>query len=173
AGPVVYPGPDRFVASGGQVSYGWERDAVLFIPLARIGADARVQLRSDWLACHESCIPGHTVVAATIAELARLDDPVTAAMVDRIPEPARDRLRSRWTDNRLRVEPSGEHQLREFFPHQNQHAVLETATLGEAGLEIVYRFDTPPPAELGQGVVTLDVAGQTRWLELAAPWPTP
>lgn len=71
AGPVQYPAPERIVAAGGQVSYGWERDAILFVPieLEELGDGARIELRSDWLACHESCIPGHATVTATLAEL--------------------------------------------------------------------------------------------------------
>jgi hypothetical protein len=173
AGQVVYPGPDRFVASGGQVSYGWEREAVLFVPLAAIADDARVQLRSDWLACHESCIPGHTEIAMEMGELDRREDPIIRAMIDRIPEPAGDRLRTSWTDTRLRVEALGGARLLELFPYAHDHAILETVTPTDAALELGYRIDSPPPPDLGQGVVTLAAAGETRWLELAVAWPSP
>jgi hypothetical protein len=166
-GAVVYPGPDRFVASGGQVSYGWERDAVLFVPLTTIGADARIQLRSDWLACHESCIPGHSEFAANVAELERRGDPITSAMVDRLPEPASDRLRASWTENRLRVEPLGEVRLLEFFPYAHEHASSRTISASEAAIEI--EVDVTAPPETGQGVVSVELAGDTRFLELAIP----
>jgi DsbC/DsbD-like thiol-disulfide interchange protein len=172
-GAVVYPAPERFVAEGGQVTYGWEHDAVLFVPLSELADVVELELRSDWLACHESCIPGHGTVDATIAAMPIHDDPTTLAMVDRIPEPAGDRLQTRWTGSKLIVQATlPDTQLTQFFPYAYDHAVLESHELGDAGLELGYRFDAPPPAGLGQGVLAITSAGETRWLELAAPWPT-
>ena len=61
--------------------------------------------------------------------------------------------------------------LLEFFPYASDKAIVVDTALGVDALEVNYRFDGSPPAELGQGVITLDSAGKTRWLELATPWP--
>lgn len=170
-GSVAYPGPDRFVASGGQVSYGWEREAMLFVPLNNIADDASVGVRSDWLACHESCIPGHSQASASIGELVAGDQAIVRSMIERIPEPAGERLFSSWTDHELRLEPVGSEGLIEFFPYASEPAVLQDTSLNAGALELSYRFDGPPPAELGQGVVLIDSAGESRYWELAIPWP--
>jgi DsbC/DsbD-like thiol-disulfide interchange protein len=174
--PVVYPGPDRFVASGGQVTYGWERNVVLFVPLIDDGDGdgdgARVKVRSDWLACHESCIPGHSEVSVALSELVRFDTDHVREMIARIPESAGDRVRTSWAGSRLHVELSDEGtQLLEFFPYANEKAVLLATTPAATALDLEYRFDAPPPADLGQGVLRVQSAGETRWLELAVSWP--
>jgi DsbC/DsbD-like thiol-disulfide interchange protein len=172
AGPVVFPGPDRFVAEGGIVTYGWEREVVLFVPLTNVAKDARVQVRSDWLACHESCIPGESVASAEISRLVRRDEAIVKEMVARIPEPAGDRVRTRWTESQLHVEPSAAGtQLLEFFPYASEKAVLVASTPTETAIDLQYRFDAPPPPELGQGVLRIQSADETRWLELAVSWP--
>jgi hypothetical protein len=174
AGPVVYPAPERFVASGGQVSYGWDQEVVLFVPLTNIVGDARVKVRSDWLACHESCIPGHSESSVELSRLVRRDEAIVREMVARIPEPAGDRLRTSWTGSKLRVEATAaDGKLLEFFPYASDKAILQETALGVDALELAYRFDGSPPAELGQGVVNLSSAGETRWLELATAWPSP
>lgn len=94
-------------------------------------------------------------------------------MLERIPEPAGDRLRASWADGKLRVEPSGDVQLLEFFPYVGEHAAIEATVLTANALEIDYRFDASPPAESGQGVVAIRSAGEARWLELAVAWPNP
>ena len=100
------------------------------------------------------------------------DEAIVRSMIERIPEPAGDRLRVAWTDAKLRVEPTtADTRMLAFFPYASEQAVLQATALGEHTLDIEYRFDGPPPAELGQGVVTLDSAGETRWLEIKAPWP--
>jgi thiol:disulfide interchange protein DsbD len=173
-GPVVYPAPERFTAMGGQVSYGWEREAVLFVPLTNISGEPVIKVRSDWLACHESCIPGHSEATGELSNLVRRDEPIVRDMVARIPEPAGDRLRTSWTGTKLRVESTvADAKLLEFFPYASDKAIVVDTALGEDALEVNYRFDGPPPAELGQGVITFGSAADTRWLELATPWPSP
>lgn len=173
-GPVVYPAPERFTAMGGQVSYGWEREAVLFVPLTNVTDATVVKVRSDWLACHESCIPGHSEATGELSTLTANDDPIVRDMIARIPEPARDRLRTSWTGTKLRVESTvADAKLLEFFPYASDKAIVIDTALAEDALEVTYRFDGSPPAELGQGVITFGSAGDTRWLELATSWPSP
>ncbi len=172
AGEPLYPAPERFVALGGQVSYGWAREVVLFVPLTELRDDARIELRSDWLACHESCVPGHAERSVALGQLAPADDALIRAMLARVPEPAGDRLRPRWTGAALHVEPGrADIELRELFPYANAQAPLESTLLRDNALDLNYRFDAQPPAELGQGVLAVTEAGEPRWLELAVPWP--
>lgn len=89
-----------------------------------------------------------------------------------MPEPAGDRLTIRWTGTQLHVQGSRpELELREFFPYSNPQIALESVESAEPGFDLVYRFETPPPTELGQGVLAISDAGEPRWIELAAPWP--
>jgi thiol:disulfide interchange protein DsbD len=170
AGDVLFPGPDRFVGAGA-VTYGWGHDAVLFVPLDEVGEGGNVALHSQWLACAESCIPGDAQLVATIAELPRRDDAVTQAMLERVPEPAGQRIIATWQDGALRLRPASEGlQLTELFPYASDTALLGRQVPATGGLELHYRFTGPPP-EAPQGVLLANVDGTERWIELAVAWP--
>lgn len=170
AGEVLFPGPDRFEAAGA-VTYGWGHDAVLFVPLDAVGDGARVELHSEYLACAESCIPGEAKLEAVLAQLPRRDDAVTQAMLDRVPEPAGDRITTAWTDGALQVRPTSPTvQLTELFPYASDEALLGRQVPNAGALELHYRFTGPPP-DAGQGVLLATIDGKPRWLELAVPWP--
>jgi DsbC/DsbD-like thiol-disulfide interchange protein len=170
AGDVLFPAPDRFVAAGA-VTYGWGHEAVLFVPLDDLGDGVRVSVHSQWLACAESCIPGEATLASTIAELTRRDDPVTRAMLTRVPEPAAGRITTTWQDGALRVQPASEGwKLTEFYPYASETALLGRQIPADAGIELHYRF-TAPPVDPAQGVLFADDNGTPRWLELAVAWP--
>ena len=177
AGAVLYPAPERFIALGGQVSYGWAGEVVLFVPLLELDGAAQIELRSDWLACHESCIPGSAALSVTTAELPTRDDESTRAMLARVPEPADDRLTVAWTGASVHVEAveaaRADLELLEFFPYAHAQARLESIELRAGSLDLRYHFDAQPPAEIGQGVLAIRQAGEPRWLELAAAWPSP
>lgn len=170
AGEVVFPGPDRFEASGA-VTYGWGHDAVLFVPLDEVGEGGNVEVRSQWLACNESCIPGEAVLEAKLAELPRRADAVTQAMLERVPEPAGERIVGTWQDGALRLRPTSEGmQLIELFPHGSETALLGRQVPDAGGLELHYRFTGAPP-DAPQGVLLTTIDGNKRWLELAVAWP--
>jgi DsbC/DsbD-like thiol-disulfide interchange protein len=169
-GEVLFPGPDRFVAAGA-TTYGWDHDAVLFVPLDELGDGVEVRVNSQWLACAESCIPGEAQNIATIAGLPRRDDAVTQAMLERIPEPAGERILATWQDGALRLKPTSEGlQLTELFPYASETALLGRQVPDAGGLELHYRFTGTPP-DAPQGVLLADVNGTKRFLELAAAWP--
>lgn len=170
AGEVLFPGPDRFVGAG-VVTYGWDHDAVLFVPLDELGDGVEVRVNSQWLACAESCIPGDAQLVTTIAELPRRDDAVTQAMLERVPEPAGQRIVASWQDGVLRVRPASEAlQLTELYPYASETALLGRQVPDAGGLELHYRF-TGPPADAAQGVLLANVDGKPRWIELAVAWP--
>lgn len=170
AGEVLFPGPDRFVATGA-VTYGWGHDAVLFVPLDGVGDDADVEVHSQWLACAESCIPGEAQLEGRLAELPRRDDAVTQAMLERVPEPAGERIVATWQDGALRLRPaSAGLQLTELLPYASDTALLGRQVPDAGGLELHYRFTGPPP-DAPQGVLLANVDGTKRWIELAVAWP--
>lgn len=170
AGEVLFPGPDRFVAAGA-VTYGWGHDAVLFVPLDELGDDVEVRVHSQWLACAESCIPGEAQVIATLAGMPRREDAVTQAMLERVPEPAGERIVAAWQDGALRLRPASEGlQLTEFFPYASDTAMLGRQAADASGLELHYRFTGAPP-DAPQGVLLADDNGTKRWIELAVAWP--
>lgn len=168
---VLYPAPSRFVADGGQISYGWEDGAVLFLPLAELDDDATITVRSRWLACRESCIPGDSEASATRAELPRLASDELQAMVERVPEPAGDRVEGRWAGDTL-ILTSELGELGEFFPYAGEALVFTGTAASDDGLELRYRRldsgDLPP----GQGVIEwrADDGQAHAWLELSLPW---
>jgi DsbC/DsbD-like thiol-disulfide interchange protein len=173
-GAVLYPGPERFAALGGQVSYGWKHDAVLFVPLRGVGdADATIEVRSRYLACAESCIPGDAELSVSLAQLPVRDDEIIRAMLERLPEPAGDRLSAAWSGNVLTLRPNPEAgeplQLLEFFPYAIDDAIFDRQQPGDGSLELHYRLGAATP-EGAQGVVRASVDGHERWLELAVPW---
>ncbi|PRP96735.1 protein-disulfide reductase DsbD domain-containing protein [Enhygromyxa salina] len=169
-GPILYPAPDAFASDGGQVSYGWGHEAVLFVPLAELGEHPSLELTSSYLACADSCIPGSTKLVAKLDELPTASDPTILAMLERVPEPAGDRLTASWADGKLIVEPHAELQLVELFPFAADTAILGKQIAEGRTLELHYRFTGPPP-DGAQGVLRSTIAGETRWLELAVPWP--
>ena len=173
AAEVVYPAPERLVAQGGQVTYGWGESAVLFVPLQSLGESPELTLTTRYLVCRESCIPGKLELEAKLDELPTRDDPATQAMLARVPEPAGQRVGANWADGRLVVRPTGETEaeLVQFFPYASDAAVLGAQEHEASNLVLHYRFTQPPPAELAQGVLEARVAGEPVWLELATAWP--
>jgi DsbC/DsbD-like thiol-disulfide interchange protein len=170
AGEVLFPGPDRFEAAGA-VTYGWGHEAVLFVPLDDVGDGAAVQLHSHYLACADSCIPGDTQLVGVLAELPHRDDAITQAMLERVPEPAGERIAATWQDGALRVRPASANvQLTELYPYVSETALLGRQVADAGGLELHYRF-TGTPTDAAQGVLLANVDGTPRWLELAVAWP--
>lgn len=170
-GEVLYPAPERLVAEGGQVSYGWGEDAVLFVPVRALDeAQAQLSLRTRYLVCRESCISGEATLAAKLDELPARSDPVTAAMLERVPEPAGERVAASWSDSSLNLRGAEGVELAELFPYASNDAMLDAQTRDQAGLQLRYRI-TGTPKDAAQGVIRATIAGAPRWLELAVPWP--
>ncbi len=69
--PLEMPVPERFVAAGNIISYGYSGEVLL---LARVTADKdasagqNVQVTADasWLCCREACVPGGKKVSVTV-----------------------------------------------------------------------------------------------------------
>ncbi|KIG16457.1 Cytochrome c-type biogenesis protein DsbD, protein-disulfide reductase [Enhygromyxa salina] len=170
AGAVLYPAPERFTSEGGQVTYGWSHEAVLFVPLTKLEAGASLELTSSYLACAQSCIPGSTTLTAKLDELPIASDPTTLAMLERVPEPAGERVAAAWADGKLTVTPRGELELAELFPLSTDTALLGKQVAAADALELHYRFTGSPP-DGAQGVLRATLAGEPRWLELDVAWP--
>lgn len=170
-GEVLYPAPERLVAEGGQVTYGWGDDAVLFMPVRALDdAQAQLSLRTRYLVCRESCISGEATLAAKLDELPERSDPVTEAMLERVPEPAGERIEASWSEQQLNLRGAEGVELAELFPYASNDAMLDAQTQADAGLQLRYRF-TGTPKDAAQGVLRTTIAGAPRWLELAVPWP--
>jgi thiol:disulfide interchange protein/DsbC/DsbD-like thiol-disulfide interchange protein len=74
AGGIQWPVPGRLPV-GPLMNYGYEREALLLVPLrispAFSGARLGVSARAEWLVCREVCIPESTLVAFEIPVAAR------------------------------------------------------------------------------------------------------
>jgi DsbC/DsbD-like thiol-disulfide interchange protein len=172
AGEVLYPAPDRF-ESVGQVTYGWGHEAVLFVPLFDRRDGAALELRSNYLACAESCIPGDAQVSATLDELPidEAREGVTAQMLARVPEPAGDRIAGGWLDGALKIVAQADGlELAELYPYATKFALLGKQAHEDGALVLHYRF-TQTPEDGAQGILRATLDGQPRWLELDVPWP--
>ena len=92
-------------------------------------------------------------------------------MLDRVPEPAGDRITSTWQDGALQLQPTTETvTLTELYPYASDTALLGRQVPKAGGLELHYRFTGSPPTD-AQGVLLASVDGKPRWLELSVPWP--
>lgn len=171
AGEVLYPAPDRLVAEGGQVGYGWEGRPILFVPVT--GADGKVVVRSRWLACREACVQGRSEATLDLGAGAAAAGPSLAAMLERIPEPAGDRVALAWSEQTLELRSTAG-QLDAFFPYARDGALFDGVEARGDGLAVRYRLDDSAtgdePAALGVLRLT-PVEGAARWLEITAPWP--
>src|SRR3954468_16806829 len=98
AAAIVWPVPERFVASG-IGNYGYSRAVDLLVPIEvpqqlDPGADARIEANASWLVCAEICIPGGAKLSLALpvgAAPASPDPDATAlfaAARKRVPTPA-------------------------------------------------------------------------------------
>ncbi|NVB41302.1 hypothetical protein G6O69_25920 [Pseudenhygromyxa sp. WMMC2535] len=186
AGEVLYPGPDRFESEGGLQSFGWEKEAVLFVPIFGAAADERtLTVTSRWLACLESCIPGESEAIISTAALVEgaedsEHDPRWEAMLARIPEPVGDSLDARWRGAgavELRNPAGGALEIEAFFPYASEAPIYTGLTPGDAGGELAATLNYSLPADraelpASQGVLRVHDGQAQRWLELSLPWPT-
>jgi DsbC/DsbD-like thiol-disulfide interchange protein len=173
-GEAILPAPDRF-----EDAYGWEHEAILFIPI-RAG-EGDLSVRSTWVACQaEACVAGENQATLAASE-ASPDDPVLRAMLARIPRPLGDRLASHaWskTDDRVMLELvlSADASAIEFFPDASDPALFFVDARFDAGartLTIAWRPGSAghrlPP---DQGVLAWTDASGTHHHALALPWPS-
>src|SRR5256885_10756142 len=70
AGDILWPVPERFVASG-IGNYGYSRAVDLLVPIAvpqqlEPGNEARLEANASWLVCAEICIPGEAKLSLAI-----------------------------------------------------------------------------------------------------------
>lgn len=111
AGAIEWPTPEKLPV-GPLMNYGYGRDVLLpakvTLPPTFNASTLQIGLRSDWLVCHEICIPESGQFALAVpadgtAEHAKLFQ----AAFDSIPTDATGRARSRVKSNTLMVEVSG------------------------------------------------------------------
>ena len=86
AGDILWPVPERFVASG-IGNYGYSRAVDLLVPIAvpqqlETGGEARLEANASWLVCAEICIPGEAKlsIALPVAATPATPDPDTAPL---------------------------------------------------------------------------------------------
>jgi DsbC/DsbD-like thiol-disulfide interchange protein len=70
AGPIQWPAPHR-LPIGPLVDYGYEGDTLLLTDLRAapdlpLGSDVRIEVRAQWLMCHDVCIPGSKDLSVTL-----------------------------------------------------------------------------------------------------------
>lgn len=143
---LMYPGPVRFVASDGAVTYGYEKEVVLLAEIdvpddAQAGDAIDIAVRADWLVCKVACFMGDAEGQARVKVVG--DDEPTRAINGRrleqwkarVPQPlsALGEERASWSGSR--AEPTleiavGEGEKAEFFP-----LYLDGVEAGETSLD--------------------------------------
>jgi DsbC/DsbD-like thiol-disulfide interchange protein len=128
-GPTLYPRPQRLV-SGDEVTYGYEKRAVLFVPITAPKdlphGDASFTVRADWLVCKGICKLGTATKSISIptgGQQRIVLAPDVRELLDthcaRLPEPVRDNhtlALSVQPDRIMIAGPAGKLDDIEFFP---------------------------------------------------------
>lgn len=110
AGPVRYPGPDRYALPGDIVNYGYAGEAALLVSVTpdaslKPGDKLTIPWKSDWLVCHDECLRGSAegTFSLPVAREGRSSatgalDPFLARLPTPAPEaPVWDGAAGRWT----------------------------------------------------------------------------
>lgn len=187
AGPLRWPGPERFDLPGGIANFGYEGEVVLLSELRpraqlRAGERARVGWSTTWLACREVCVRGSAegslelpVGSAASSRRSALLDPWLA----RLPVPAANLgTGESWAGTATAPErvifvkgATAAH----FFPSRTLQEALP-ATRVEPGHEGVTLTLTVDPARLpadARGVLKVERAEGPAWIEVQIPTPPP
>jgi DsbC/DsbD-like thiol-disulfide interchange protein len=144
AGAIRFPPPSRF-ESEGIVSFGFEKEVVLFVPVTApamwlSGRTVTVGLKADWLVCSDLCLPETARLnvelngdaSASGPEVARLFDEARARLPS-VPEGWNLQALRRDGEVILRVEPPPEIPGAEpqgaFFPSQPNLFTYLTASV--------------------------------------------
>ena len=191
ASEVLFPAPKRFGATG-ELSYGYEGETVLFVPLradstAR-GSDAAggvdVEATARWLVCKDICLAGS---ATTKAKAATSASPETIELIRKartlLPRPIADWAGStvRLKPNRLEIEGLAQGATAvEFFPADTPGVVYDQPQIAIADDRV--RIDLPirlePDNALGKpmrvsGVLVIKRPQGVSVFEFAVPAASP
>ena len=156
AGPLLWPYPEKFVTDS-LVAFGYT-DSVLLMaeitPPNNLAADQKVSIQADvnWLACKESCVPGHASLQMALPVTDKIP-PVDAA-VKALFANARQALPQREGD--LTVSAQSDQIVLQFKPLAGTLGKIDEALfIPEQGEVIDYSAPQNLKAESGQ--VTLSV----------------
>lgn len=185
AGPVQYPGPDRFDLPGGIANFGYEGEAALLVrvtPRAQLhtGELTHLSWSSSWLACKDACIresaqgtldlPIGTAATATRSEalapfVARLPAPLSALGAE-----------ERWTGTKAAPErvirvPGATSAL--FFPTRPLYAALSSERVEPKDGTTTLTLTVDPAALPGdaRGVLRVETTTGPKWAEVPVPPP--
>ena len=182
---IQWPYPESF-AAGPLVSYGYEHEVLLFVPIrvpASLAAqDVRFAARVDWLECQEVCLPGKAELSLSlpVRPVARPGSEAARFAEARRRLPRVDpgwRASSTAVDQTLVLgirAPGGVSvQSARFFPHLP--GVIDHARpqpLQKAAAEhrlTLVRDPNGPPVKRLAGVLVIEAGGAPRALEVDVP----
>lgn len=95
-GQVRWPLPTKFVLPGDLVNYGYANEVMLLVPAVapkdvEPGQEVTITAAVEWLACHETCIPGAATLTLTLpvaAKAAPANEKLFDAWRRKLPAPA-------------------------------------------------------------------------------------
>jgi len=183
AGALGWPGPERFTAPGDIVSYGYEGETLLLLPVtppANLPATGESALTVEvyWLACRAICVPGQARLSVTLPHTANNTAVNTAVNTDntaalapwraRLPTPFEGGITLSGTDAKptLRLDAPG---AAAFFPGPGMSAEVLTERAVAGSLEVDLRAMGRP--DRLQGVLSVTTDAGPAWYTIEQPWP--
>lgn len=186
-GPALFPAPERFVAPGGLVGYGYAKETAVFAEVkapARLGSSDvhRFDLEVSFVACKKQCGSERT---AAFVELSTAHGDVQAAEVEaslaahsaRLPKAVvATSAQTTWEqDDRhatLVVTVPGA-TPRDFFPVGKASPAPAKTVIGPSDARFVFDEAPRPGSRPLRGVLVVDVDGLPTALDVEAPLPGP
>lgn len=185
AGPVQYPGPDRFDLPGGIANFGYHDEVYLLAqltPRAQVaaGEHMKVDWSTSWLACKEACIQGSAkgtldLVVGTAVTSNR--STLLAPWVARLPVSVTNVVgEERWAGTaaapqRIVHIPGATKAL--FFPASSLVNALPAQRVEPDARGVLLTLTLDPvqlPAD-ARGVLRVESSDGPQWIEIRVPRP--
>ncbi len=152
-GPL-FPGPNRFVLSGGIVNNGYERETTL---LFRVDDAKDVHVSTRWLVCREECVPGSADLDTSLRKFPRRERRTVEKALALVPEPV---------DVHQFPLPADGATTADVFPSLAFESSGATATAGVAEGRIVLTLSTSDALRAGPVVLRLAGPDELRYVQV-------
>lgn len=184
----LYPTPHRFTSPGNIVSYGYEKETALFLPVTAPSSINNLKsfefsIHGSWLMCKDVCIPGSGEARVDVPASPTPSSPVSPALPpeleafrSRIPKTMGDLPSARWTwEGPTLVVTVGGASEGEWFPLAPAEPRLPAPVVTVDGSGFTLRLTVDPAvvssksAERRAGVIRVRQGGVERFAELVLP----
>jgi thiol:disulfide interchange protein/DsbC/DsbD-like thiol-disulfide interchange protein len=186
AGGIEWPIPDKHIEEGNVLTYGYEKEVLLLVPISAppaLAPGARIHLAADvsWLECATTCVPGEAKVELTIeggaASAESKDAPLIRSWRKRLPRPSTaDEAGAqsvKFDGASMLITIPGVLPGSDFYPLPSAAVVIGRPALsaGSDGATITMPLTFPVPCDSAlvvRGIVVLPAPGHPEGREVAA-----